>query len=468
MTLRHPRGAATPSRQHRENYVFRASRSGLVVLLAAGALLAQACGSDSSSTDETTTTVDGGDSGPYAVDTSSCPADATEPITGTVKIGTTMPLSGGVAAAAFAPVAEGMKNYIAYANANDLLPGVKLELTIEDDQFNSNLTTPAVGKLIDSTGVNLFAGMIGTANNQAVRDLLNEECYPQLFVNSGAPIWGDVGEFPWTVGGLPPYNTETAIYVQDIEREFPDGATAAVFHVNSEFGDSYQKAFAGLADGANIDVVAEQTIENEDSNPPRAQINAIAAEAPDVVLAVPLGAQCITFLSEMANAKAANPGWAPRVYITSTCASTLILSVAGDAADGIFTIITAKDANDPGFAEDPQIRAYKTEMANLGFAADGDFATAGAGWTAGELTVEVLRQAAASEGGLTRASILEAARAMDYHFQLARDGINFITNGSQDAFGLESMQVVQYSAATKTYTDVGALVTAFEGKTKAS
>ena len=32
--------------------------------------------------------------------------------------------------------------------------------------------------------------MIGTANNQAVRDLLNEECYPQLFANTGVADLG--------------------------------------------------------------------------------------------------------------------------------------------------------------------------------------------------------------------------------------------------------------------------------------
>lgn len=379
-----------------------------------------------------------------------------------------MPLSGGAAATAFAPVAEGMKSYIAYANAQELVPGVNLELVIEDDQYNSNLTTPAVEKLIDTTDVHLFSGMIGTANNQAVRGLLNEECYPQLFALTGSPMWGEVADFPWTLGGLPPYNTETAIYVEDIQREFPEGVDAAVFHVNSEFGDSYQKAFAGLASAAKINIVDEQTIENEDSNPPTAQVNAIARKAPKVILAAPLGAQCITFLTQLANAKAANPGWDPRVYITSTCASTLILAISGAAADGIFTIVTAKDANDPANAQDPDVAAYRQAITDQGFKADGDFATAGAGWTTGELTVEVLRVAAASEDGLTRASILNAARALDYHFQLARDGLNFITDGTKDAFGLESMQVVQYKADTKTYVDVGTLVTSFEGKTKAS
>lgn len=452
--------------------MFRARGHRIVAIAVAATLLLSACGGDDSSSSDTTESGGGGtggegDGGAFAVNTDDCPDDSvTEPIEGTVKIGTTLPLSGGAAAAAFAPVKEGLENYFEYANENELLPGYTIELTVKDDQFDSNLTTPAVEQLIDETDVDLFTGMIGTANNQAVRDLLNEECYPQLFANTGAPIWGDVENYPWTTGGLPPYNTETAIYVEDIAREFPDGSTAAVFHVNSEFGDAYQAAFSDLAADAGIEIVDEQTIENADSNPPTSQVNAIAAEEPDVVLAVPLGAECPAFLSEMANAKAANPGWEPRIYITSTCASTLLLSIAGAAADGIYTIVTAKDANDPANAEDPAVADYRQAMTDLGFPADGDFATAAAGWTGGELTVEVLKAAAESEDGLTRASIINAARAMDYPFSLARDGVAFTMNGAEDPYGLESLQVVQYNADTKTYTDIGDLITTFEGQTE--
>jgi branched-chain amino acid transport system substrate-binding protein len=185
-----------------------------------------------------------------------------------------------------------------------------------------------------------------------------------------------------------------------------------------------------------------------------------------VVLAVPLGAQCPTFLTEMANAKAANPGWEPRIYITSTCASTLLLAISGAAADGIFTIVTGKDANDPANDADPAVSAYKEAMVDLGFAADGDFATAAAGWTNAEIAVEILKAAAESEDGLTRASIINAARSIDYPFSLAREGVAYTMNGAEDAFGLESLQVVQYDADTKTYTDIGELVTSFEGETE--
>jgi len=441
----------------------------LVVILAALAMLAAAC-----SDDKKTSSGGGGGSqassaaagGEYKVDTANCPSDVNDKIEGTVKIGTTMPLSGGAAAAAFAPVAEGLKAYVDYANKNNVVPGVKLELSIEDDQFNPTLTTPAVEKLRDQTGVNLFTGMIGTANNLAVRDTLNQDCIPQLYANSGDPRWGDVKNFPWTTGVLAPYNTETSIYVEDIKKQFPNGTTAAVFNVNSDFGQDYRDQFQKLAGDAKIDVVDQQTIEGTDSNPPTSQVTSIASKRPEVVLAVPLGAQCPAFLKEVSNAKAANAGWNPRIYITATCASTLLLALAGTAADGILTIVSAKDVADPKNASDPAVVNYKQAMQAYGFPADGDFPTAAAGWAVGELTAQVLKQAAGSPDGLTRASILNAARNFNFHPPLAREGAQFIMNGEQDPYVNEELQVVQYSASSKTYTDVGPLNKDFEGKTE--
>ena len=106
--------------------MFRARGHRIVAIAVAGTLLLSACGGDDSSSSDTTESGGGGtggegDGGAFAVDTGDCPDDSvTEPIEGTVKIGTTMPLSGGAAAAAFAPVAEGLENYIEYANENEL------------------------------------------------------------------------------------------------------------------------------------------------------------------------------------------------------------------------------------------------------------------------------------------------------------------------------------------------------------
>jgi ABC-type branched-subunit amino acid transport system substrate-binding protein len=342
---------------------------------------------------------------------------------------------------------------------------VKVELSIEDDQFNPTLTTPAVEKLRDQTGVNLLTGMIGTANGLAVRDSLNRDCVPQLFNNSGDPRWGQAKQFPWSMGVLAPYNTETAIYVEDIKTKFPNGTTAAVFNVNSDFGQDYKDTFQKLAPDAKVTIVDTQTIEGADSSPPTSQVTSIASKKPEVILAVPLGAQCISFLNELANAKATTTGWNPRVYITATCASTLLLALSGAAADGIITVVTGIDVADPKNAAVPTVVSYKAVMASAAPEVT-DIATAGAGWTVGELTVEVLKQAAASPDGLTRASIMNAARNLSYHPSLVREGITFKASGETDPYLNEVQQVVQYNATSKTYTEIGSLITKFEGKTE--
>ena len=186
-------------------------------------------------------------------------------------------------------------------------------------------------------GAHLISGMIGTPNNLAVRDILNEECVPHLEAASGDPAFGEVADYPWTMGSNLPYDLEWQIYAEDVAREFPDGATAALFYVNNDAGTVSKEGFEEAAEELGIEIVDDQTIEAAESAPPTAQLGSIAGNAPDVIVAFPLGAQCPVFLSELANQKAANSGWEPRVYLTNTCASPLILGAAGDAANGLYT-----------------------------------------------------------------------------------------------------------------------------------
>ncbi|MEY4607333.1 MAG: hypothetical protein RLY45_2093 [Actinomycetota bacterium] len=449
----------------------------LAAFVAAASLALAACGGgDETSTDTTggdtaTTTADtmSGDTTAtteapatgWAVDTSLCvdEAAATAPIEGTIKIGSAMPLTGGAAAAAFAPVKDGFEAYIAYANEKGLLPGVTIEVAIEDDQYNAELTPGAVDKLI-ADGANIFGGIIGTANNLAVRDTLNDNCIPQLAALTGAPTWGDVENYPWTTGQLSPYDVETRVYAKQIAELYPDGASVALFHVNNEFGQFYVDTFRELASEFNFTEVEDQTIEATDQAPPTAQITNIAAAKPDVILAVPLGAQCVTFLTEVANQKAANPGWNPAVFVTNTCASSLILALAGPAADGLYTSNNLVDVVDPANASLAPVAEYLAFMESLGKA---DIAaTASAGWTTAEVVVAILVKAAASPEGLTRASIINAARNFEHTPMLGVPGVAYKMNGAEDAFLAESLVVRQYNAASATFVDVSDLITEFE------
>jgi len=354
-----------------------------------------------------------------------------------------------------------MEAYIKYANENKILGDVAIELQVEDDQYNKDLTPGAVDKLLDGE-VNLVTGIVGTPGNLSVRDTLNEECVPQIQALTGSADWGNVEEYPWTTGALVPYDVESKAYARAIHELFPDGAKVALFTVNSDFGAAYVDAFKELAaDPANgIEIVDEQTIDAAAAEPPTAQVNAIAAKASDAILAVPLGAQCPSFLSTVTEAKAANAGWDPKVFLTATCASSLILTVAGAAADGLYTSSNLVDINNPDYATLPKVETYVNYMDAQGKLEVAT--TASAGWNVMEITVEILRLAASSPEGLTRASIMNAARNYSFEPMLARPGVVMTMSGADDAYQAESLQVVQYNATTKVFSDIGELITEFE------
>ena len=186
----------------------------------------------------------------------------------------------------------------------------------------------------------------------------------------------------------------------------------------------YVDAFRDAADAAGLEIIEEQTIDDGDEAPPQAQVAAIADAAPDVIMATPLGAQCPTFMTEMANQLAVRTDWHPAVYITNTCASPLILAVAGDHANGLYTSASmglADVANPDVQTGNPAVAAYIAEMNNQGF---GDIiTTAAAGWNVGEVTLAILQNAAASEAGLTQASIIDAARNLTSGPTLLRDNL---------------------------------------------
>jgi ABC-type branched-subunit amino acid transport system substrate-binding protein len=290
--------------------------------------------------------------------------------------------------------------------------------------------------------------------------MLNDACIPQLNALSGSPEWGEVADHPWTTGLLVPYTVESQVYAAQLGTLFPDGATVGLFYVDNDFGRAYAHGFAQVAADHGLSIIAEQTISGADTNPPALQMAGLAAEAPDAIMAAPLGAGCISFFFELAAAQAQNPNWRPAVFITNSCADRLILAAAGPGADGLYTGGSLVDITDPEVRTDRAVQPYIDYMTSVGKA---DIVAAAAdGWTTGEVTVAILNQAATSADGLTRASIINAARNFQITPSLARKGVVNRSDGEDDPFLAQSLQVLQYDAQTATFADVGALITDFE------
>lgn len=394
------------------------------------------------------------------VDTCADPEAAAAPFGDTIRIGSVMPLSGGPAAG-FAPVARGFELYIDAANAAGLVEGHELELIIEDDQYNKDLTPAAVERLLAQRKVDVVSAILGTPGNAAVRDLLNDVCMPHLNALTGSPEWGRAAEYPWTTGGLVSNVTESRVYAAQIQRLHPDGTTVAIFSVNNEFGKIYVDAFDELAADRGITIVERQTIEATDANPPRSQLTAIAAARPEVIMAIPLGNQCPTFLKELANLRAENAGWEPQVFLTNSCASRLFVGkLSGEAGVGVITSNAFVDVADPAFDGEPGVAAFKAAYEAAGLDPEKfDLATTATGWTAAEVTVAILR-AARARGPLTRASVMEAARTLRFTPSLARSGVRYSMRGTDDAFAFESLQPLQWDGTN--YISLGDTITEFE------
>ncbi len=447
----------------------------LLAFAAAGALVLAACGSDDDSGDSAsdsteaeapeatdapdTTEADGGSSGAeFVVDTEACddPDAATASIE-TLKIGTSIPLSGGPAVL-FAPFGAGQQAFIDYYNdTNGGLDGTPIELVIKDDQYTADLTKANVDELVFDDEVTILSGIIGSPNNLAIQADMNAQCIPQLWASTGAPDWGNIDEYPWTTGLLVPYAIESRLWADYIVSELGEGSTAALFYVNNEFGQAYVEAFNEIAAENGIDVVAEESIDPADSGAPSGQMTNLVQANPDAILAVPLGAQCIAFMTELGNAKAANPDFDPAVYQTATCANPLFFqATTNGGADGVYSSTNVKFVTDPEYADDPDVQAYLEAIATYAPDTNPADLVALAGWLAMELAVHVAEEAIAN-GDYSRAGIINAARNIDYVSPLALPGGVGQMN-AEDAFYPEATGLIQWSDASTSFETVGDIV----------
>ncbi len=380
----------------------------------------------------------------FAVDVSVCedPDAATAPIEGSIVIGTSIPLSGGPAVL-FAPFADGQQAFIDYYNAEfGGVNGQELELVVKDDQYTADLTVANVDELVFDDEVDLLSGIIGSPNNLAIQSDMNDQCIPQLNASTGAPNWGNVDEFPWTTGLLVPYAVESQVWA---EQAAADGATTAgLFYVNNEFGQAYAEAFEEAAAENGIEIVATETIEPTDSGAPSGQMTNLVAADPDTIMAVPLGAQCIAFMTELGNQQAANPDFDATVYQTATCANPVFFgAVTNGGSDGVFTSNNLKDINDPAIAESDQgVIDYLEAFGATGSEADPG-GIAAAGWESMEVAVKAIQEAA-DAGNLSREGIINAARNVNYSSPLLLDELTYVMN-AEDGFLAEGTQLRVWS-----------------------
>ena len=153
-----------------------------------------------------------------------------------IKIGQAMPYSG--PASAYGVIGRTEAAYFRMINEQGGINGRKINLISLDDGYSPPKTVEQVRRLVEQEQVAFLFNTLGTAPNAAIRQYLNDNKVPQLFVSTGASMFSDPKHFPWTMGFNPNYQTEGHIYGKYILATKPD-AKVSVLYQNDGFGKDY-------------------------------------------------------------------------------------------------------------------------------------------------------------------------------------------------------------------------------------
>jgi branched-chain amino acid transport system substrate-binding protein len=428
----------------------------VVALGAALAVVLAACGSS-----RKTESSGGGTTTPGAttpvVDTSQCPpGQDTVGVSGnTITIGTSLPQSG--IYAAFTAILKGEKSYFDYINAQGgvTVAGKQYQIKLidKDDAYDAAKTVANVNALINNNKVFSLFNVVGTKNNLAVRDTVNTQCVPNLLIASGAVQWGNT-KFPWMLGSeLVPYPLEMQTLVDYLKQNKPN-ATIAVLKANDDFGQSYADTLNALVQGTNLKIVQTQGYDPETSSV-NSQVTSLAATHADVFVIGGTLLACPNALNAMGNA-----GWHPIVYMSGTCVSKVLFTLAGKNANGVLTVTPLLDPANPANDSNPAMQTYKTEVKKYESTADVTDGIVAYGWTTAALFDKIL----SSSPALTRTAVMETARTLTAsNVALQLPGSTWTTNAN-DWFLGETYQLVKYNVAAGHTENVGSLID-LNGKT---
>jgi branched-chain amino acid transport system substrate-binding protein len=395
----------------------RAHRLWLPALLAVLALLATACGRGSS----------GGSGG-------SGSSGSDPGITATsIKLGGSYPFSG--PASAYGTIGVSAKAYFDWLNAKGGINGRKIEFTTLDDGYEPARQLQNDKQLVEQNKVFALFNTLGTANNLAAWDYLNQNKVPQVFVATGASEFGaDPSKHPWTIGWQPDYVSEARVYAEYLKKNKPN-AKVAVLYQNDAFGKDLLNGFKSAVQGSGVSVTAAESYEVTDPTVD-SQVSKLATSKADVFLDITtpkFGAQAIHRLTEV--------NWKPLHILNNVAASkTLVLKPAGLAASkGIVSVSYFKDPEDPRWANDPAMMEYKAGLKQYAPKADVNEPFNVYGWAVANTMAEALKQMKSP----TRQALMDTIRNMNLNIPLLLPGVSVQTSPT-DGYPIQDMQIMQF------------------------
>jgi branched-chain amino acid transport system substrate-binding protein len=393
----------------------RAHRFWLPALLAVIVVLAAGCGRGSSS---------GGSGG-----TASDPGITAN----SIKLGGSYPFSG--PASAYGTIGASAKAYFDWLNAKGGVNGRKIDFVALDDGYEPARALQNAKRLVEQDKVFAMFNTLGTANNLATWDYLNQAKVPQVYVATGASEFGaDPSKHPFTIGWQPDYVSEARVYASYLKDSKPN-AKVAVLYQNDAFGKDLLDGFKSAIGGTGITVAAAESYEVTDPTVD-SQVSKLASSKADVFLDITtpkFGAQAIHRLTEI--------NWKPLHILNNVAASkTLVLKPAGLAASkGIVSVAYLKDAEDPRWNSDAAMQEYKAGLKQYAPKLDVNEPFNVYGWAVASSMAKALGEMKQP----TRAALMDTIRNQNMQLPLLLPGINVQTSAT-DGYPIQDMQMIRF------------------------
>ena len=351
-----------------------------------------------------------------------------------IKLGGSYPFSG--PASAYRSIAVGARAHFKSVNAEGGVDGRKIEFMTLDDAYEPPRAVQNARRLIQQEEVFALFNTLGTPNNVAIWDFVNEQEVPHVFVATGASLWGaDIETHPWTTGWQPDYVTESQVYADYLEKEKPQ-AKVAVLYQNDAFGEDLLNGFKQAIEGTDIEIVAEESYEVTDPTV-SSQMAKLANSDADTFLNI-----TTPKFSAQAIAAQAKLGWKVLHILNNVGASKkLVLEPVGlENAQGVVSTSYFMDPEDPQWADDPAMVEYKEGMERFEPRADPEDPFHVYGWAVANTMVRALEGMEEP----TRDALMESVRNMDEEIPILLPGIEVKMDGSNDTYPIEAMQIMRF------------------------
>jgi branched-chain amino acid transport system substrate-binding protein len=310
--------------RRREMSVKKLGWTALSVALIAIVLMATACGGDGGS--EPTTEPEGTPDTTGVSDTE-------------IKLGTHYPLSGNPAAA-YAPIAYGMKAFFDYISAQGGVYGRKITFIIGDDHYNPADTVEVVRKLVEQDKVFGIISGLGEETHSAVWKYLEEKGIPDMSLSTGLDKWTNpVAKNRFA--GNPDYITEGRFLGEYIAETYPN-AKLGILEQSDQLGQDGDKGVRQGIEGSNVEIVDVEKYDVVQSDV-SAQTQRLKNAGADVVVVFAIPPQA----ASMVNTARQTLSWDVPVVVSNINCSDIFVALATPAnAEGIVASTFGKQVYD--------------------------------------------------------------------------------------------------------------------------